>query len=1032
MKKRVLAIVLCFIMMFCAMPFSVSADETNVIADENLLAALIGEGYDMNLDGNISADELEFVFMLDVSGRGITSLEGLQYATNLVILDASKNNISDVSVLVDLSIVVLDLSYNNLSGTLSESITDMALLTNLTLSHNKLTSVATITNLKELTFLDVSYNQLTDATELIGFTTIDTLYINNNYFSLHPTTGDLSDFYRIMETLPAAYEFIYAPQFVGGITEDFIIEDIDPNLLSALIARGVDVNDDGKISACEMGNVYDPLDLNNCGITDISALSFAINVPALNLSYNNISSVAALSGLTENLYELHISFNNIKDLSPLATLTGLTDLSAEGMGIENIDALASLDSLFYLNLSKNNLTDVSAIKGLSSLNVINLSDNFISDIEFDNPIGELNLSYNVFTSIEDLADLNVYSLDITYNNLNPYDISVDDFTYVVVLNYSEQTEYDGSYRDEVVIPDSVLFDILIQQPGINTNGDNVLTKGELASYNGPLNLTGTAVTDLTGLRYMKNLSVLRLDNTAVSNISEVAGMTRLAYFTASDSDIADIAPLADLSQLQAITIPNTKVTDISCLKDNRLLSLVSISLAGNGITDASALAYLPTLTTINLTSNLISDIGFISSITAPTHVYLSDNEIRSADVFAGSTTLVELDISKNRLTITDDFESMFDGNANLTLLRYDEQKIALKADVTINVTGNNSFELYIDGVDYDIQPSYSDVLNVGTQFRVVAIEEAGEFLYWKNANGKIVSYDMEYSFVAVSSVELTAVYNRNYANRHYVSFFTAFDQELSRILYSTDVESQDIAIPESAPYQDRVFVGWSIDGVNPIASDLLADEIVAALQDGNVNLTPIYAMQDTYYTVTVENGTGAGSFVASTVVAVTADTAPEGKKFAYWVDGSGQIISYKETYYFILLGDSHFTAVFVDEDEVVDKFALLSISEVYSNPDEKTVSFVALRDIPTEYTVVQNGIILTNNAALGSDENAFVLDAAGTLKGVSSSNDNKGTSIAVKSNVSVGDTWFARAFVVYLDTNGELVYLYSAIESITA
>ncbi|MBR5272726.1 MAG: hypothetical protein IKU25_04950 [Clostridia bacterium] len=1033
MKKRLLAIVLCFIMLFCTIPFSASADETNVIADENLLAALIEQGYDANLDGNISASEMEEVFFLEISGLGITSLEGLQYALNLMVLDASKNNISDVSVLVDLSIVILDLSFNNLSGALSNAITDMALLTNLTLSHNELTSVAGITNLTELTFLDLSFNKLDNAEELIGFHNIDTLYVNNNLFSLRPVEGDLGHFYEIMSNLPDAYKFIYAPQLVGGITEDFVIESIDENLLTALIDNGVDVNNDGLITACELGTVYNVLDLGGYGISDISALSFAINTPAIILRENNVSSVAALGGLTE-LIELDISFNNITDLSPLCALTKMTALDASNNEIESADGLDGVSSLFYLNLSNNNLTDVSALKPLMSLNIVNLSDNFISSIEMDGVIGEIDLSYNLFTSTEDLVKLNTFQLDITYNNLNPFDISKEDFPYVTNLYYSEQMEYEGSYRDEVTIPDPVLLSILLQQPGINANGDNVITKGELAGYKNALNLTGTAVKDLTGLRYMKRLSVLRIDDTEISDISEVAGMIRLAYFTAGNSEISDISPLAQLTELQTITAINTNITNIDALKSNRLYSLTSINLSGNGITDASALGYIPTLKIIKLNSNSISDIGFMSSITAPEIVYLNDNEIVSIESLDNISTLVELDISKNRIKLADDFEAtMFAKNVNLSVLLYDEQNVSVKVDVTINVTGENFFELTINGVDHDIQPSYSDVLDVGAVFTVVAVEDAGEFLYWKNSKThKIVSYEKEYTFVAVSSTNLTAVYNRNYSNRGYVSFFTAFDQELSRSLYSVNDEAQDIEIPEPAPYQGRVFVGWSIDGVNPIASDLLADEIILALQNGNVNLYPIYAMNDTYYTVTVENGTGSGSFVASSVVAITANTAPSGQKFAYWVDGNGQIISYKETYYFIIMNDCYFTAVFVDEDEVVDQFALISISEVYSTPADRTVSFVALRDIPTEYTVVQNGIILTNDATIGTDESAFILDAAGTLKGVSSSNDNKGTSIAVKSNVSPGDTWYARAFVVYLDTNGELVYIYSTIESITA
>ena len=241
-----------------------------------------------------------------------------------------------------------------------------------------------------------------------------------------------------------------------------------------------------------------------------------------------------------------------------------------------------------------------------------------------------------------------------------------------------------------------------------------------------------------------------------------------------------------------------------------------------------------------------------------------------------------------------------------------------------------------------------------------------------------------------------------------------------------------ISIHEAPTREGYKFLGWSIDGKNAIASENLANEIVAALQNGDVNLTPIYTKLDSFYTVTVINGTGGGSFASTSAAAVTANEPADGMKFAYWVDSSGQILSYEKTYVFVVTGDTVLEAVYVEADDEVETQVLLAITDKSSNPEAGTVRFVVVRDVPTKFTVVQTGILLTNNAELGTDGDAFIIDAPGTIKGTNATTENKGTYVATKTKVQADDTWYARGYVVYLDTNGELVYLYSAIDSITA
>lgn len=1028
MKKRILAFALCIVMLFCALPFTAMADTTNVIEDSALLAYLIGEGYDYDDNGAISATEAQDIWFVQAHDMGITSLEGLQYATSLFWIDVRKNNISDISPLANLDLAVVDLGYNKISGTIDFAQLNWQFADNITLGHNEIESVLNVTTLTSALALDLSYNKLSDITELLGFTTLEKLFINNNRYSLNPSDVNYGCFAQIGEGL---VEFVYVPQLVGEVTEDFILDITDAGLLEALIANGADVTGDGKISACELGNVYTALDLSNYGIEDISALAYAINTPSIDLSANKITSVSALAGLS-GLTQLNIADNAVESIASLSALTALTTFNASGNKIEDIGVVENFTSLVDLDLSRNNISDVSALKSLANLKELNLSDNFISSVEFASSFDNLDLSYNVFTTVTDLVAINAGKLDITYNNLVASSVSASDFANVTTLVYENQTEYDGSYRDVVEIPDAVLLDILLKQVYINTNGDDVITKGELADFNGTLDLTGTGVTDITGLRYMKKLNILRLDNTAVSDISEMAGMIRLNILTAANSDISTLAPLAEIETLRVITVPNTKVSDIDVLRNNKLYSLTSINLEGNGITDASPLAAIPTLKTITLSSNKVSDVSFVSSLTTPENIYLKDNQIENIDAIYDLTTLKELDISHNYIDIPKNFSStMYGQNSKLVLLRYDNQKVRVIVDIIIDVTGSNFFNMEIDGYDYGEQDYYSQKLDAGAQFTVTASPDMGEFLYWKTENGKIVSYEEKYTFIAASSVHLTAVFRQSYSNRNYVSFFTDFDQELLRELKSTASTADQITIPEGPNKTGHIFIGWTIDGKNAIAKENLATEIIAALQNGDVNLTPLYVQSDTLYTVNVINGTGGGSYLPATIIEVVANEPAQGQKFAYWIDGNGQIVGYKSSYIFIVTGDTTLEAIYTDADDEVETEALVAITDKSTNPKAGKVTFVVTRDVPTKYTIVQTGILLTDDANIGTDEDTFVIGAEGIIKGTSSSNENVGAYMATKSKVQPGDTWYARGYVVYLDTNGELVYLYSNIDSIT-
>lgn len=67
------------------------------------------------------------------------------------------------------------------------------------------------------------------------------------------------------------------------------------------------------------------INMNDCGITDISILKYATEVEVLCLSGNNITDISCLSNM-HHLRKLHLKRNKIEDLSVLAQLTKINEV----------------------------------------------------------------------------------------------------------------------------------------------------------------------------------------------------------------------------------------------------------------------------------------------------------------------------------------------------------------------------------------------------------------------------------------------------------------------------------------------------------------------------------------------------------------------------------------------------------------------------------------------------------------------------------------------------------------------------------
>ncbi|MGN1126855.1 MAG: hypothetical protein ACI4RI_05385, partial [Ruminococcus sp.] len=211
---------------------------------------------------------------------------------------------------------------------------------------------------------------------------------------------------------------------------------------------------------------------------------------------------------------------------------------------------------------------------------------------------------------------------------------------------------------------------------------------------------------------------------------------------------------------------------------------------------------------------------------------------------------------------------------------------------------------------------------------------------------------------------------------------------------------------------------------------------------GNVTVKAVYEENEVYYNLTINGGaivsvdnnaTDAGNTTGSykrvNAIKVQANEAEEGKKFAYWTNQDGKVLSYSATCYLHLSKDTTITAVYVDESETVEKTAIAEISSISYDDVNNKMGVIATIDVPDDCIIVSGGLLATNDITIGSSSDNFTYENA-QYKKVVNKESSKLTNYEynwTKSSVNFGDIWFLRAYVTYKDANGNIYEVYGDV-----
>lgn len=170
-----------------------------VIEDKNLESAIreiIGKP-----TGDITKKDMEVLVVLDIKGKDIYSLEGLEHAVNLLYLgieneDSSLSDLRPISKLTKLT----DLIIENAEISDVSPLKDLTNLTILSLKNNNISDISPLKSLTNLDCISIEYNNVRDIDVFSEFTKLRYAYIEgNNISDINPLSG-LTELKRLRAT----------------------------------------------------------------------------------------------------------------------------------------------------------------------------------------------------------------------------------------------------------------------------------------------------------------------------------------------------------------------------------------------------------------------------------------------------------------------------------------------------------------------------------------------------------------------------------------------------------------------------------------------------------------------------------------------------------------------------------------------------------------------------------------------------------------------------------------------------------------
>ncbi|MEM6686549.1 MAG: hypothetical protein AAF617_12270 [Bacteroidota bacterium] len=582
------------------------------VPDDNLEQAFIDLGYDTVLDNYVNIFAAFQVTTLDVSGRNISDLTGVESLGLLVSLDCSNNNLTNINLSNNIVLRFLDASTNNLN----------------TLNFNNGTNTLVFD-------FDARNNP-----NLQCIRVDDEVYSTTNWSNIDAHAG-FSDV--------NCSSLTYIPD--ANFEQELISQNYDTNLNKHVLTTAI--------------NTITTLDISNENISDLTGIQDFTALEELYANNNNLTT-ADISSNT-NLEWARLDNNNITNVT-IGNLPNMRQLELFENSISTVD-LTGLPALEVCYLRANNLSSLD-LSGNPLLKIISLQNNNagLTSLDFSNNpnMEDIFCSDNNLSSLDISANTNLRLLWCSNNNLTSLDLSHtsllanlqcenNQLTFLDVKNGGNTLmNSDFSFR---ATGNSNLECINVDNP---TYSMNTWTTYIDATVSFDQHCYETFIPDDNFENYLETHNSLGftvafgnpnslgngIANDNYVTTSKIEGLTSLLIFNRNISDVTGIEAFKALETLYVMDNPITSI-DVS---ENTNLDDVRVS--GTNITSIDV-SMLPALQVLDIADTAIPTVD-VSSNTNLIFLWVSNTPITSLDItqntalqllHVAQTNIEELDLS---------------------------------------------------------------------------------------------------------------------------------------------------------------------------------------------------------------------------------------------------------------------------------------------------------------------------------------------------------------------------------------------------
>jgi hypothetical protein len=513
---------------------------------------------------------------LDISSMGVSNLFGLETALNLETLNASANQIHDITPIAGLS----NLKSLNLSHDLSIDYSMIGGLTNLSslaLNSDFLTNIDFLEKLTGLTSLSLADNAITNVTVIRAMTEIQSLDLSDN-----PIEN-----VSVLSNLPALQQLM----------------------------------------------------LNNTSLADIRFLTNFPNLIWLSLNQNSIADPTPLVNL-QSLVSLFLEGNEITSLDFATNLAGLRCLDLQNNRITDISALEQMSPISSCNLSDNCVdisNGSAAMKTINSLSwhilcwfqheipTLAVPSNWTIPANRTTPIAFRASDGDVYWGWPDGMMATAEPSPSGLIAIQTLDVLGSEWQWCKwLVSITPTTNQTGTGFVSVTVADHCFsstadIQITVEWP----------TNVVFADYNLEQAIRSTLHLfqgDITTAD-LKNVTSLQAPSSAIINLSGLQWAVNLTNLDLSGNYISDLSPLRGLTNLHSLNLAKNSLTQISVLAELPLLNTVDVS--GNWLDTSAGAATWETIT--SLTDRNVA-VACASQTTPPNAVNAIGNAVEAPNL----------------------------------------------------------------------------------------------------------------------------------------------------------------------------------------------------------------------------------------------------------------------------------------------------------------------------------------------------------------------------------------------------------------